>query len=94
MPALRVLSGSRVLSCGLGNAGLFHFFLDAGECRFVRFGRGFLYVSHVYSPIVRGSSSYSSRADHDIDGEGTCLLHSAQMSVQLRPGVLKGLLAG
>jgi hypothetical protein len=40
--------GSRVLSRRLGDAGLGHFFLDAGECRFVRFVRRFPYRSHIY----------------------------------------------
>ena len=49
------MSGSRPLSRGLGDAGLRHFFLDAGECRFVRFVPRFPYASHVYPLIVRGS---------------------------------------
>ena len=45
---LRVLSDSRVLSRGLGDARLRHFFPDTGECRYVRFVPGFPYGSHVY----------------------------------------------
>ena len=72
---LQVLSGSRVLSCGLGNAGLFHFFLDAGECCFIRFGPGLLYFPHVYSPIGRGSFSCSPHKYYDISREDVCLVH-------------------
>src|ERR1035441_6553453 len=83
--SLRVLSGSGVLSRGLGDAGLCHFFLDAGECRFVGFVPSFPYGSHVHPRIVRGSSPCSSPKHHDRSGEDACLLHYAQMSVQFRP---------
>ena len=51
--------GSRHLSCGLGDAGLGHFLLDAGECGFVRFVRSFRCRFHVYLLIARRTSSYS-----------------------------------
>jgi hypothetical protein len=82
---LRVLPDPRRLSRGLGDAGLGHIFLDAGECRFVRFVPRFPYGSHVCPLIVRGSSPYSSPEHHDRSGEDLCLLHYAQMAVQLRP---------
>ena len=89
---LRVLSGSRPLSRGLGDAGLRHFFRDAGECRFVRFVPRFPYASHVYLLIVRGSSSYSSPKHHNRSGEDACLLHYAHMTVQsmTNPRILAG----
>jgi hypothetical protein len=89
--SLRVLSGSRPLSRRLGDAGLRHFFLDAGECRFARFFPRFPNGSHVYPLIVRASSSYSSPKHHDRSGEEACLFHYARMSVQLRPTLVFGL---
>ena len=79
---LRVLSGSRPFSRGLGDAGLRHFFRDAGEYRFVRFVHRFPYASHVYLLIVQGSSSYSSPKHYDRSAEDACLLHYAHMIVQ------------
>lgn len=55
---------------------------------------GFFTLPIANSPILRGRSSYPSRGGHDTDKEDACLFHSAQMSVQFRPAVLEGLLAG
>ena len=82
---LRVLSGSPPLLRGLCDTGLRHFFLDPGECRFVRFGSRFPYGSHIHPKVLRAISSYSSPEHHDRSGGDGRLLHYAHMTVQLRP---------